>query len=137
MPPSSSPLPLPLPFHSFLPLGPPLPPLSRSSLQHAVDLGFDHLTLDARVDDGLALGGWRNTLSFDPLEVYGNYSYLEAILFPLAHAAAGVLGRGAKVDFVMQGGLLLAFWGAHKATFSQSTGCCSVVWGRCPVGCAE
>lgn len=33
-----------------------------------------------------ARAGWRNTLDFDPLEISGNWSYLEAVLYPLADA---------------------------------------------------
>ncbi len=42
--------------------------------------------VNARVDDGRALGGWRNTLNFDPAQRYGRFSYEEAILNPLADA---------------------------------------------------
>lgn len=47
--------------------------------QHATAKGFS-LSLNVRVDDGRALGGWRNTLDFDPLHRYGGFSYLQARL---------------------------------------------------------
>lgn len=47
-------------------------------LQYAVSKGLD-LAIHARVDDGRSLGGWRNTLDFDPLQPYYNYSYFEDI----------------------------------------------------------
>ena len=34
----------------------------------------------------LFAGGWRNGLLFDPLQQYGNYSYADVMLYPLAAA---------------------------------------------------
>ena len=61
------------------------------------------VALNVRVDDGAALGGWRNTLDFDPTRRYGKFSYEEAILTPLADAAAAAAHPGARLAFVPQG----------------------------------
>ena len=50
-----------------------------------MDLGLD-LAVNARVDDGKALGGWRNTIDFDPLTKHGQWTYVDAFLFPLVDA---------------------------------------------------
>ncbi|KAL6772121.1 hypothetical protein ACKKBG_A29000 [Auxenochlorella protothecoides x Auxenochlorella symbiontica] len=71
-------------------------------MKHAVDLGFD-IAINSRVDDGRALGGWRNTLDFDPLEISENWSYLEAVLYPLADAVRLAAKPSTRVDFVLQG----------------------------------
>ena len=77
-------------------------PTCSPCLQYAADKGLG-IAVNARVDDGLSLGGWRNTLVFDPLEHYGNYSYLKAILYPLADAVRLAMDNGTHVDFEMQG----------------------------------
>jgi hypothetical protein len=61
------------------------------------------VALNVRVDDGKGLGGWRNTLDFDPTRRYGKFSYEEAILAPLADAAAAAARPGARLAFVPQG----------------------------------
>lgn len=53
--------------------------------QHAVDRGLN-LAVNVRVDDGRALGGWRNTIDFDPLARHGRWSYAEAFLYPIIDA---------------------------------------------------
>lgn len=71
-------------------------------MQHAVDLGFD-ITLNVHVDDGRQLGGWRNTLDFDPLETYGGTSYLESVLYPLVDSLASAVKSDSAVSIVLQG----------------------------------
>lgn len=85
-----------------------------SCMQHAVKLGFD-ISVNARIDDGRQLGGWRNTIRFDPLIKYGNYSYLEAILYPLADAMKRAAGPDTRLSFTMQGEM-----GATISTYPTS-----------------
>ena len=47
-------------------------------------------------------GGWRNGLRFDPLVKYGNWSYVDFFLFPLADALNAALQPDTKVYFGMQ-----------------------------------
>lgn len=61
------------------------------------------LAVNARVDDGRALGGWRNTLNFSPTQTYGAFSYESAVLNPLADALAAAAAPGAPVEFTLQG----------------------------------
>jgi hypothetical protein len=50
-----------------------------------------------------AQGGWRNTLVFDPTAKYGKWSYEEAIIQPLADAAAAAASSGTQIEFTPQG----------------------------------
>jgi hypothetical protein len=47
-------------------------------------------------------GGWRNGLVFDPLQKYGNYSYAEFMLYPLADALNAVITPSTDVSFALQ-----------------------------------
>jgi hypothetical protein len=47
-------------------------------------------------------GGWRNGLVFDPLKKYGNYSYAEFMLIPLADALNSVITDEVTVTFALQ-----------------------------------
>jgi hypothetical protein len=47
-------------------------------------------------------GGWRNGLIFDPLVKYGDYSYAEFMLYPLADALNAVITPTTKVYIAMQ-----------------------------------
>jgi hypothetical protein len=49
------------------------------------------------LDDGLEMGGWRNALVFDPLVKYGDFSYYDVMLKPLASALNAVIGPDTKV----------------------------------------
>lgn len=71
-------------------------------LKYASDKGLN-LSVNARVDDGRSLGGWRNTLNFDPTQKYGSYSYEEAILNPIAASIAAAAKSGSEVQFTLQG----------------------------------
>ena len=72
------------------------------------DKGFN-IAINARVDDGRGLGGWRNTLNFSPTEKFdGQYSYEEAIISPIADILAKVLSSSSKnsnkgIMFIPQG----------------------------------
>ena len=80
-------------------------------ISHAVNLGFD-IAVNARVDDGRQLGGWRNTINFNPLKKYGNHSYLDAILYPIADAMlAATTPTSTRLSFTLQGemGATIAF----------------------------
>lgn len=68
----------------------------------AVDLGFD-LTVNARVDDGRALGGWRNTLAFDPQKEYNGFSYETGILQPLVDVMLEAAGPSTQLAITPQG----------------------------------
>lgn len=57
-------------------------------------------------------GGWRNGLLFDPAKKYGNFSYQEIMLNPLADALAQVATSSTKIYFAMQ---------VHSPSRSQST----------------
>jgi hypothetical protein len=71
-------------------------------MKRAAELGFD-ITVNARIDDGRSLGGWRNTLNFDPLENYGQYSYKTAILNPISEIMLQAAGPNTKLSFTLQG----------------------------------
>lgn len=73
-----------------------------SCMKYAASKGLN-LAVNARVDDGKALGGWRNTLKFDPTQKYGNYSYEEIILNPLADMLSEAATAGSQVEFTLQG----------------------------------
>ena len=79
-------------------------------ISHATNLGFD-IAVNTRVDDGRQLGGWRNTINFNPLKKYGNYSYLEAILYPIADAMLAATTPTTRLSFTLQGemGATIAF----------------------------
>jgi hypothetical protein len=51
---------------------------------------------------GCDAGGWRNGLLFDPLKKYGNFSYTEIMLNPLADAMAAAATSGTNIYFAMQ-----------------------------------
>eukprot|EP01025_Chloroclados_australasicus_P033446 TRINITY_DN3411_c0_g1_i2.p2 TRINITY_DN3411_c0_g1~~TRINITY_DN3411_c0_g1_i2.p2 ORF type:complete len:362 (-),score=59.47 TRINITY_DN3411_c0_g1_i2:442-1527(-) len=70
--------------------------------EYAIDHGLS-ISLSPHLDDGLEQGGWRNTLRFDPLVPYGNYSYADIMLYPLADALSSVLTPSTKVWFGLQG----------------------------------
>eukprot|EP01025_Chloroclados_australasicus_P046899 TRINITY_DN5193_c0_g1_i10.p1 TRINITY_DN5193_c0_g1~~TRINITY_DN5193_c0_g1_i10.p1 ORF type:complete len:291 (-),score=43.53 TRINITY_DN5193_c0_g1_i10:66-938(-) len=70
--------------------------------QYAIDRGLD-ISLSPHLDDGLELGGWRNTLRFDPLVPYGGFSYADIMLYPLADALAATAKPDTKIWFGMQG----------------------------------
>ena len=73
-------------------------------MKYAASKGFS-LAVNARVDDGRSLGGWRNTLNFSPVEKYGAFTYEEAVLNPLADIMAAAVATlpAAEIDFVLQG----------------------------------
>lgn len=48
------------------------------------------------------ISGWRNTVDFDPLEVYGNWSYVDAILMPLVEAVKRAVKPTTRVRFRVQ-----------------------------------
>ncbi len=48
------------------------------------------------------VGGWRNGLLFDPLMKYGNYSYADVMLYPLAAALAAASDPDTKIYLAMQ-----------------------------------
>eukprot|EP00887_Chlorella_sp_A99_P004275 scaffold15.g4275.t1 len=66
--------------------------LLQACFEHAVDRGFD-IAVNVHADDGMQMNGWRNTLAFDPLEPFGNFSYVDAFLSPIADALAAALRR--------------------------------------------
>ncbi|KAK9785590.1 hypothetical protein WJX73_003263 [Symbiochloris irregularis] len=74
----------------------------QACFQAAVNQGLS-IAITPHLDDGLGLGGWRNGLRFDPLEKYGDYSYVDFMLYPLADALNAVLQEDTEVDFGMQG----------------------------------
>ena len=47
-------------------------------------------------------GGWRNGLVFDPLKKYGQWSYADFFLYPLADALAQSMTASTKVRFSTQ-----------------------------------
>eukprot|EP01024_Parvocaulis_polyphysoides_P038886 TRINITY_DN3511_c0_g2_i1.p1 TRINITY_DN3511_c0_g2~~TRINITY_DN3511_c0_g2_i1.p1 ORF type:complete len:548 (-),score=70.28 TRINITY_DN3511_c0_g2_i1:1419-2846(-) len=69
---------------------------------YAINNGLS-ISLSPHLDDGLELGGWRNTIPFDPLQPYGNYTYADILLYPLADAIAATAKLGTKVWFGLQG----------------------------------
>lgn len=71
-------------------------------MKYAASKGLN-LAVNARVDDGRSLGGWRNTLDFSPALKYGKYSYEEAILNPLADMLSAAAAVGSQVEFTLQG----------------------------------
>lgn len=71
-------------------------------LSYATANGLD-VGVNARVDDGRALGGWRNSLSFDPSKLYSKYSYETAILEPIAEALVQASKPGTEIEFTLQG----------------------------------
>eukprot|EP01025_Chloroclados_australasicus_P021362 TRINITY_DN2248_c0_g1_i2.p1 TRINITY_DN2248_c0_g1~~TRINITY_DN2248_c0_g1_i2.p1 ORF type:complete len:458 (+),score=41.31 TRINITY_DN2248_c0_g1_i2:706-2079(+) len=70
--------------------------------QYAINKGLD-ITLSPHLDDGLELGGWRNTIRFDPMTKYGGFSYADIMIYPLADALAATANANTKVWFGMQG----------------------------------
>ena len=50
----------------------------------------------------LFAGGWRNGLLFDPLQQYGNYSYADVMLYPLAAALSQAADADTKIYMAMQ-----------------------------------
>ena len=50
----------------------------------------------------LITGGWRNGLLFDPLQQYGNYSYADVMLYPLAAALSQAADADTKIYMAMQ-----------------------------------
>ena len=73
-------------------------------LKKASDLGFD-IEINVRVDDGMSKEGWRNTLLFDPTEIYGNYSYTTAIIDPIIQVIKDNVDHstGKEVSLTLQG----------------------------------
>ncbi|CAL8461829.1 g1360 [Coccomyxa elongata] len=69
----------------------------------AIDLGLSTIAVAPHLDDGLGYGGWRNGLLFDPMKKYGNYSYTDIMLNPLADALAQSATSSTKIYFAMQG----------------------------------
>ena len=66
-----------------------VPPFHVSTQEHAHD------------QDAIA-GGWRNGLLFDPIKKYGNYSYADVMLYPLAAALAQAADADTKIYLAMQ-----------------------------------
>ena len=50
----------------------------------------------------LSAGGWRNGLLFDPLKKYGQFSYEDVMVNPLANALAASMSSDNHVYFGMQ-----------------------------------
>ena len=73
-----------------------------SCMKYAASKGLN-IAVNAHVDDGRALGGWRNTIKFDPTKKYGTYSYEEIILNPLADMLGAAAAAGSEVEFTLQG----------------------------------
>uniref|UniRef100_A0A383W7Z6 Glycoside hydrolase family 5 domain-containing protein n=1 Tax=Tetradesmus obliquus TaxID=3088 RepID=A0A383W7Z6_TETOB len=71
-------------------------------LAKAVELGLD-IAITPHLDDGLEMGGWRNALVFDPLVKYGNFSYYDVMLRPIAQALNAVITPDTQVLLAMQG----------------------------------
>jgi hypothetical protein len=71
-------------------------------MQYAASKGLN-IAVNARVDDGRSLGGWRNTLKFNPTQKYGKYSYEEIILNPLADMLSSAAAAGSQIEFTLQG----------------------------------
>ncbi|KDD73735.1 hypothetical protein H632_c1882p0, partial [Helicosporidium sp. ATCC 50920] len=71
-------------------------------IKRAADLGLN-IAINARVDDGRSLGGWRNTIDFSPTEKLGAWSYVSAILYPIVDAIKLGANPDTKVEMVLQG----------------------------------
>ncbi|KAI3426387.1 hypothetical protein D9Q98_008758 [Chlorella vulgaris] len=86
-------------------------------LERAVALGLD-VAVNVHADDGRQLNGWRNTLDFDPLEPYGNFSFYDAMLAPIADALSRVLPDNSTAWMSLQGemGATVFF---HPSEWSQ------------------
>ncbi|KAI3431611.1 hypothetical protein D9Q98_004660 [Chlorella vulgaris] len=66
--------------------------------------GLD-ISVNMHIDDATkgGLGGWRNTLNFDPLEQYSGISYVDAVLNPIADAIASAVASDTQAWLTMQG----------------------------------
>ena len=63
------------------------------------------IAITPQIEDGTGNNIWRNTLLFDPLVPYQQYSYMDVMLQPLADAVQRVLSNDAKLWFAIQGGM--------------------------------
>ncbi len=68
-------------------------------VQHVAYCSCEHI--HKRLN-GCDTGGWRNGLLFDPLQQYGNYSYADVMLYPLAAALSQAADADTKIYMAMQ-----------------------------------
>lgn len=74
-------------------------------LQHTHGISsslYPHLTKEHAHNQDAIAGGWRNGLLFDPVKKYGNYSYADVMLYPLAAALAQAADADTKIYLAMQ-----------------------------------
>lgn len=70
--------------------------------KRAIDAGLS-IAVTPHLDDGTGQGRWRNILNFDPLDKRSGYSYVDAVIYPIADALNAVAADQTDIYFGMQG----------------------------------
>ena len=59
--------------------------------------------ISPQLNDGTGQAAWQNLLNLNPLTPYEDFSYIEVMLYPLAHAINGAVQEETQVYFTLQG----------------------------------
>lgn len=73
----------------------------KECMEHAVDNNM-YIAIHIHLDDGLNKGTWRNSLIYDPYKKYGQMSYWEGVVRPVARAVKEANYKKRDVYFAMQ-----------------------------------
>ena len=79
------------------------------------------LQITPQLNDGTVQAAWQNLLNFDPLLDYEEFSYMDVMLSPLAHAVNAVVKAKTKVYFALQGQMGATLFN-HPMQYMQAAG---------------
>ena len=77
--------------------------------------------ISPQLNDGTGQAAWQNLLNLNPLTQYEDFSYIEVMLYPFAHAINGAVQEGTQVYFTLQGQMGSSLF-YHPLEYLQAAG---------------
>ena len=77
--------------------------------------------ISPQLNDGTGQAAWQNLLNLNPLTPYEDFSYIEVMLYPLAHAIHGAVQEKTQVYFTLQGQMGSSLF-YHPLEYLQAAG---------------
>lgn len=77
--------------------------------------------ISPQLNDGTGQAAWQNLLNLNPLTEYEDFSYIQVMLYPLAHAINGAVHEGTQVYFTLQGQMGSSLF-YHPLEYLQAAG---------------
>ncbi len=77
--------------------------------------------ISPQLNDGTGQAAWQNLLNLNPLTPYEDFSYIEVMLYPLAHAINGAVQEETQVYFTLQGQMGSSLF-YHPLEYLQAAG---------------